>query len=1545
MTGQSKFTYLFHSYFTCLTLVFLGLMISPSLIYSQSPKLTTTRDNGGLEIRDCNSRSAGTIAFGPVVGQSNNSSADTIFLCYGDEIYIQNNKDGDFMTGDPDAMTPAAAGYLLYSCRPTVNGNDFTAIDGDCNLANPAPPAGSFWYQMGTPDGDILLVNDGSINNLFSAGLPFPVWMAPATFDFFNLVNGEYEGGYENGGSCIKVSTNAAFPVVYLNEIQVLNFTTNSPTSLAGNFVVSGGYPQFDPAGYFNISMSLVSNPNVKANLSNGPYKEGTKVQFAAPQAGTYNITITDRFNCAHTETVTLPYDEVNITVASGTVAKEDSICLDVTVANFNAISSGQFSINFDPSKLQFQKIDLGANPLNLSATGNFGTTQLNLGEIRFFWADPTGNSVTLTDNTVLFSICFKAIGDPGTKTPVRITAKPISIEFTNINGTQLNPKITNGTVDITAPNNLFVDIKTCSTTGNTGSITVTVYGPESQYNISFNSGLPNVINQGSSVVFNNLVPGIYTIRVYNAAITQDITTPVMLDNAPPITISPVLTNPKCSDTKDGLISLNLSGGVPPYAIEWNTFEFNNNIIANLTTGSYYVTVTDIRGCQSRDTFSLKTPSISVLPPTIANPACSGEASGSITITAAGGTPFPPDRYNYSWSTNTNHNNVHSSTLNNLTDGVYELTITDANACSAVLVYTLNPGSVLDVDSTLTNTTCYNLADGAINISATTNGTPAGPYLFTWSANAGAPVNTSTTSTVSNLPQGDYQVTISDGGSCQIIRNFTVGGFKEIKLQFFGKQEDNCSGNPSGAITLYPNGEAVPFIGVPNNYYKFTWSDGSTNHNVDAPNLQLVNLSGAGGAGKEYFVTITDANGCSADTSFFIGKKDAPLITFDTLQIIACQGGSNGILQAAIKASAGNPITNVIWSANAGTPTQTGDPNTTLYSTVSNLTGGQYIITIETQNGCTVSDTIRFEGQGSLNATDSIAPASCAGLSDGSITLTVNGGLAPYSFQWSNGAPNNNIASNLTAGLYTVTISDASGCPPKVLSYTVPAKPSVISSIDIASIKASSCYDAVVGDGSATVNASGGSAGTYTFIWSSGETSTGTSSTAVQLNGGIQYVTISDGICTIVDSVNIPSTPAIVINQNNSVFKDETCAGKSDGEITLSISGGNGGYNYAWSPSAPNLPSITNLSQGTYYLTITDAKNCILRDSFIVKAPLPFSVSLDAANTHNVNCAGASDGVIALSTQGGNPGIVNYTWSPAVTGNNPSASNLGPGNYFISVTDSKGCTDTISTQITEPTPISVSFGPIAEPQCSGYTTQFEINGVNGGSGPGYTYSIDNGNKLNVFTPLSISGGTHTLTVYDENGCTYTETFNVNEPAPILVSLPDKIELNLGDSVLVSPTISAVFPINQISWSPGTDISCTICDATYVSYIDNGYLVVTATDVNGCKGIDSTFVDVDKSRKVFFPNVFSPNRDGINEIFQPFTGPGVSKIDYFRVFDRWGALMYEESNFAPNSNGAGQGWDGWYRGKQMPPGVYTYVAKVEFEDNVSQLYFGSITLLR
>lgn len=1515
-------------------------------IWSQVPKITSVRNGNTRSFLSCATRSAGTVSFGPVIGQSNNGAPDTIFLCYGDQIYIQHNKDGDINTGDPDPSSPAARGYLLYSCPPTISGDNFAAIDADCNLANPAPPPGTFWYVMGEPNGDINLVNDGVINDFFNNGDPFLLYLAPATFDYYTLnTNGEYEGGYDNSGSCIKVSTAAAFPVVYLNKIELTNFTTNSPTSFAGNFVLEGGYPEFNPAAHYTVTMALASNPNIKANLFNDPYSHGKVVQFAAPSAGTYIITVTDGYSCTFTQRVTLPYSEVQLAVSSAMVTMGDEVCLDVTVGNWNKIVAAQFSINFDPNNLEYTRIDLTSNPLNLNAASNFGTTNVDQGEIRFIWADPLGNSRTLPDNTVLFRICFKAKGLPGTMTDVKITDKPINIEVINEDNFELTPVIRNGTVKIINPTQLILDIKVCSTTGSSGRITVTAYGPESQYNYYFNGNpLPQVINQGVPRIESGLAPGIYTIRVENASQSESITLPVQVVNAAAIDLAPIILDPSCSYNDDGTITLNPSGGQPPYTLEWSTFEFNKNAIGNLSNGFYTVKVTDALGCSESDTFRLSKSAIAVLPPTLIYPACSGVENGSITAQAVGGTPFSGNTYNYRWSNGVTQNNVNTSTISGLKDGEYRLTITDSNGCTATLSFTLPAGKVINATESITNTTCYNYSDGAIVISATTDNLPTGPYTFIWEAAAGTPMNTATTSSVNNLPQGMYSVTISDVNNCSIVRTYQVGGYGEIKLQSFNKIDDNCSGNPSGSITILVNGEAVPFIGNPNNYYKFTWSDGSSNHNVDAANLQLTNLSGSAGQGKAYYITITDANGCTADTVFYISKKDAPLITFDTIKSIACQGGSGGEISATIKAIGGNQITSVTWSSNAGTPVQSGDPANTITSVISNLSGGTYIVTVSTNNGCEITDTVVLEGAGTLSATEVITAASCAGINDGAITLNVSGGSPPYQYNWSNGGADSPTQTNLSGGTYTVSVTDGSGCPAYVKTYTIPVNPSIISNIDVTSIRPSTCYDATIGDGQATVSASGGNANAYTFIWSSGETNSGTSSSATMLNGGMQYVTISDGICTVIDSVLIPSTPAIAIDRNASTITDVTCFGDADGSINVIANGGNGSFQYSWNPSATGS-SLNNLSEGVYYLTITDAKNCILRDSFKINEPDFFVAEIDSSQTNNISCAGENDGQISLQVTGGNAGNITYDWTPSIVINQASASNLSAGNYQIIVTDSKGCQSTVNTIISEPTPIVVNWGPISEPQCAGYKTTFDITSISGGAGPGYTYTIDNGSRINVFVPSEIYAGSHTLTVYDENGCTTTEQFTVSEPAPILINLPDEVTVNLGDSVQISPEISSVFPIDVISWTPSEVVNCTTCDAPFITATNDLYVVVRVQDVNGCYSTDSTLVLVDKRRKVYMPTVFTPNRDGVNDKFQIYTGPGVKNINFFRIFDRWGACVYSENNIPPNENGTARGWDGWFNGKECNPGVYTYVAKIEFEDNAIQTYFGSITLIR
>lgn len=1535
-----------YSRFILFILLLIGLFAQSN---AQKIKSVKNYDSEAIGLRDCNSRSPGSVSYGPIVGQSNDGRPDTIYLCYQDQIFIKNNGDGDFNTGDPDPLTPAAAGYLLYGAPPTVNGNTFADIQGDVVLSNPPPPPGELWYFMGTPNGDITLYNDGSINQWFNAGLPFTLYLAPATFDAYSVSGGEYYGSYEGGGSCVKVNTNAAFPVVYLNEITMDNFTTNSPTSLSGSFFVNGGFPEFNPNGQYSVSIVKKGNPNQKANIFGGPFKNGSKVSFAVPGAGTYLVTVLDGKNCGFTKEIVMPQGNVSVIAASGSVDMNEEICIDFTVKDFKDLLGGEFAIGFNPNELEFTKIDFPVdNPLSLSTGGNFGLTEVANGYINFAWTDPNLSEKTLTDNTVIFSVCFKAIGQPGTQTPVIIKPKKNgSFEFTDYDGTLFTIKNTNGVVTINNPKTLQVFYNVCSTTGSTGSISFTPYGPDSQYNYDFNnSGTPNFTNNGQTVTISNLTPGIYEVDVFTVSGVHVVVN-IEVFNTPPIVITPVITNPKCINTDDGKIELTVSGGQTPYAIEWSNFTFNNTIADELSNGVYEVTITDNSGCVYSESFTLNTPPMAINPPTITDPACSGQNTGSIIVSATGGTPQTGNTYDYSWSyNNTVQNDVVSGNLPNIPEGIYYLTVTDANGCQAVSSFELKPGVVIDATVIKQLPICFGDAKGMLNITGTTNGTTTGPYTFTWGPNVTNPVNTSTNSIVSGLNNGTYTVTVADANGCFVKKDYVIDGPGEIKFLIANLKDDVCGSQPSGSALIFDgSGNVTPFPD-PNNpgngLYRFTWSNGGNPTTVDAVSLNLTNLAGSSD-GIRYYVTITGADGCTADTSFLIRKKDAPKITFDTIQTISCSGGSDGIIHATITAN-GSEISTVSWSNNAGLPVNSGDTKTVYNSVISNLNGGEYIITVTTLSGCTITDTVSLMSQGTLTIDNNvIVPSKCPDSSDGSITLTSSGGTPPYNYQWSNGQTGD-VAFNLAPGTYTVTISDQSNCPPVIQTFTVGHEPSVVSAVDNNSIKPSDCFDAAAGTGGATVSASGGQASTYTFIWSSGETNTGTSSTASALKGGWQYVSITDGVCTVVDSVLIPSPDPISANKANAVITDASCYGDSDGAISFTPTGGNGGYNYTWSPAAPNSPQLTGLTAATYYVTITDSKNCIGVDSFKVIQPQQLTASLDTTQSHDILCNGEQSGAIYVNTTGGN-GSNTFNWNPAITGNANYAENLTAGNYLITIVDKKGCQTNLAVTLNEPPALSVDFDPVPEPQCAGYDTNFELNGISGGVGPDYSYTIDNGQSYSTYEIAKVKGGTHLLTITDENGCKLDTSFIVNEPAPILVNLPEEIKINLGDTISLSPTVQSAFPVAVINWFPPEAVSCTACDRTEASVVTSQYIRVLVTDVNGCIGLDSIYLKVDRTRKVFIPNAFSPNKDGINDIFQIYTGPGVVGINYLRVFDRFGGLMFERNNMPPNENGSDQGWDGSFKGNVCNPGVFTYVAEVKFIDGRTQLYFGSVTLIR
>jgi gliding motility-associated-like protein len=407
--------------------------------------------------------------------------------------------------------------------------------------------------------------------------------------------------------------------------------------------------------------------------------------------------------------------------------------------------------------------------------------------------------------------------------------------------------------------------------------------------------------------------------------------------------------------------------------------------------------------------------------------------------------------------------------------------------------------------------------------------------------------------------------------------------------------------------------------------------------------------------------------------------------------------------------------------------------------------------------------------------------------------------------------------------------------------------------------------------------------------------------------------------------------------------KDATCHGDSDGSIQVIATGGSPGYTYTWQ-GGPSSPTFSGIAAGKHFVTVKDSHNCTQTDSFSISEPETLIAQIDSF-TLNLSCGSSNDGIITIDVSGGNDGPYSFLWNPDVS-SVYQAVNLAAGQYLITVTDRKGCSDTTAYSLSSPPPIVTTWPEVLPPECFGDETVLQINQVTGGNG-NYSFNINGGQLLDIGDPVLIPSGIYIVSVFDDRGCSDDTTYTIMEPNPILVSIgPDDPIIELGDSLFIIGHVDqSDNQIEMTRWTSTSPIGCDTCAGTWVFNFLPTIYTWTVTDENGCQGSASITVDVDFNRHVFMPNAFTPNRDGRNDEFKIFTGPGVEAINYFHIYDRWGNLVHSETGLLPDPAGAGK-WDGTYNGEPLSPGVYVYVAEVSFIDNHTTLvYRGDVTLIK
>lgn len=909
-----------------------------------------------------------------------------------------------------------------------------------------------------------------------------------------------------------------------------------------------------------------------------------------------------------------------------------------------------------------------------------------------------------------------------------------------------------------------------------------------------------------------------------------------------------------------------------------------------------------------------------------------GDDNGTFNITVSGGTP--PYTYNWEYISNTTINGTGSiaasggtATIGDgtppgddgLAPGTYSVTVSDSNGDLQIANVEIFDAPELLVFIDGMPPSCAGSTDGFMEITSLPLG-GVGPHNIIWST-----METGVTQ-INNLGQGVYSVTVTDAAGCS---QFAQNGLQvgSIEVDTVSLMHISCFGNGSdGSVELVASGGVIN----PGSDYVYEWTTGDV-----GPSL-------TGMPAGAYCVSITDDNNCQIIHCLIINPPTPPaIISWDSVSV-ACPSDMNGEL--TVNAIATNsPIDSYSWDPSFPGADQT----------ITGLGPGTYYVTITAEDGCFVVDTATLYAPLPLVLDSTqVQPPNCPGDNNGTVAVFISGGVQPYTYAWSTGVTG---AFPLLPGLvgdstYTVTVTDAGACDEElIIDIFLPNPPAI--NVVFSNLTGVTCNNGIPCDGQATALASGGTAGTgfYNFNWLSGESDlNAVSSTATQLCQGVQTLEVNDGECSTTATFEITAPPALGINIANTFSTPASCFGLSDGEATVQATGGTPGYDYQWTNPNVNGPTITGVPADTFFVVITDANGCTFPFAIEVGQPDSLIAMINPANTNDVTCNGDSDGQIAVSWTGGNPGPATFTWTNNVS-TTSVATGLSVGAYTVTVTDQNGCSDQASYTVSEPPPISFVIAPIPEPQCFGYQTFVTIDTAFGGSGGSNTqffFSVDGGPRQPITGTYPVLAGDHVVTVFDANNCTATENISINEPPPVLVDLGNDQEIELGDSLNLDPIIGSLLPIDSIIWDPITRLNCDNpdCSEVWVSPLDDIVYSLTVIDANGCEGFDDVFIEVDKNRNIFIPNAFSPNGDGTNDVFRVFAGTGVQRINSIQIFDRWGELMFEARDLVPNDLGP-DGWDGTFKGDFMNPGVFVYLVEVEFIDGLVLLYRGDVTLLR
>ncbi len=1108
-----------------------------------------------------------------------------------------------------------------------------------------------------------------------------------------------------------------------------------------------------DPNSTNSINVTVQGGTgNYTYEWSNGATTQN--LENIAP--GTYSLTVTDDNGCqAICESVI-----DNISAFTATCNASDLVCGEELTGNISVDINGglaPFSYQWSNGATSTELSNIDAGPYAVTITDANGCTASCEAIVEI--PDPIiviststpldcyGDSTSVADFVIEGGVGpYTYIWDNGSTEPV-IEGLPAG--FHGVTVTDANGCIGICGTWVESPELIQVEFTNTNVTcfgGSDGSINTTVSGGTGVYTFEWNNGQ-------TTQNLNGLATGEYTLTVSDENGCTNIFTTSIESNAE-ITATCTSTPLSCHQDNSGSILLNVSGGSGIYTFAWSNGASTQHL-ENLGSGNYSVTVTDGNGCTATCTTFVEEPTALSVFCSANDLICAQDATGRIDVNIEGGNA----PYTFQWS-----NGATSQNLDNLSTGAYTLTVTDANNCTAVCSANVETAAPLIAICNAQDLFCGEANTGILTVDIS-GGTA--PFTYLWS-------NGATSQNLDGLSAGFYEVTVSDANGCTSVCNNTINVVPVLSASCSG-QGLLCGEANSGLVNLTVSGGTAPFT--------YLWSNGNTTQD-------LINV-----AAGNYSVTVTDSKGCVAVCNSTITFIE-PIMAVCNAQDLECAQSGTGSID--LNVSGGTLPYTFLWS------------NGSITEDLTNLDAGDYTVTITDANGCTSTCTSTVNADPMLAVVCNVDGATCGNSNSGNINIDVSGGVAPYTFLWSNGSTTEDLI-NISSGNYVVTVTDVNGC---IASCSAIVEVSLGLNLSCQA-EGTQCGEA--NTGSIDLIVSGGT-GNYTFAWSNGATT----EDILNLDAGTYAVTVTDtngctGTCV---STVEESTELEAVCDATEI----PCGGQPDGSIDLTVTGGTGEYTYEWS-NGETTEDITGVTAGTYSVTVSDSNGCTTTCSTTVtEAP---GLQLSCVN-NNISCRNANDGSIDANVSGGTAPYT-YVWSNGAS--TEDLNNLAPGAYTLTVTDANGCSMTCSSLITQPANLLL-IASGNDITCFGDNDGTAFATVIGGTVP-YVYTWSNGAN----TPFinNLSAGTYNLTVTDANGCQNITTVTINEPTELSATCTGFDENCQPNSGAIDLNVTGgTAPYNFI-WSNGVDTEDLFS-------IPAGYYMVTITDANGCNTFCATTVE-------------------------------------------------------------------------------------------------------